>query len=132
MRSDGQIIIVGAGPVGLALALALREAGFHPIVHDRGAYSEAGCGFTLWPNAMRALDLLGVGAELRRRCRPLEAIAMTVANGSELFSVNSSALSRNSHGIGWALQRSELIDLLLQFLGSNYVHYGSACIGFRQ
>lgn len=128
-----KIIIVGAGPGGLTLALALLLAGFHPVVLERaGSGREAGCGFTLWPNAMRALDLVGVGPELRRRCKPLQGIAMTVANGSELFRVDSSALNSNYAGIGWALQRSELISLLLQFLGPDRVHFGVQCVGFRE
>lgn len=133
MGSSRQVIIVGAGPGGLALALALRQAGFQPVVHERAPSGrEAGCGFTLWPNAMRALDRLGVGAELRRRCKSLEAIAMTVAQGSELFSMNSSALRSGYDGIGWALQRSELIDLLITFLGPLHIRFGAACVGFKQ
>jgi 2-polyprenyl-6-methoxyphenol hydroxylase-like FAD-dependent oxidoreductase len=133
MRSSRQIIIVGAGPGGLALALALRQAGFYPVVYERAQSGrEAGCGFTLWPNAMRALDALGVGAEVRRRCKPLQGIAMTVANGSELFHVDSSALCSGYEGIGWALQRKELIELLLDFLGPGHIKFGAACVGFEQ
>src|SRR5579863_1440429 len=110
MPSGRPIHIAGAGPGGLTLALALKQAGFYPVVHEKAqTNSDAGCGFTLWPNAMRALELLGVGAELRRRCKPLEAIAMATADGSKLFSVDSSALNSSFDGIGWALQRSELI-----------------------
>lgn len=128
-----KIIIVGAGPGGLSAAIALRQAGFDPVVLERAEpCRDAGCGFTLWPNAMRALDQLGVGSELRRRCKPLEAISMTVANGSNLFSVHSSALNTSYSGIGWALQRSELISLLIQFLGPNHLKYGAACVGFRE
>jgi 2-polyprenyl-6-methoxyphenol hydroxylase-like FAD-dependent oxidoreductase len=133
MESNRQVIIVGAGPGGLTLALALRQAGFHPVVHERAqSGSEAGCGFTLWPNAMRALDVVGVGAELRRHCRPLEAIAMTAADGSQLFSLDSSALNHNRGGIGWAMQRSELIALLMQLLGPDHIRFASELTGFKQ
>ena len=132
MQSKRQIIIVGAGPGGLTLALALRQAGFHPLVHEPASGHDAGCGFTLWPNAMRALDALELGPELRRRCKPLQGISMTVANGSELFCVKSSALSGSYDGIGWALQRSELIDLLREFLGPDHIRFGAACVGFEQ
>jgi 2-polyprenyl-6-methoxyphenol hydroxylase-like FAD-dependent oxidoreductase len=132
MQSN-QIIIVGAGPGGLTLALALRQAGFHPVVHERTLSGrDAGCGFTLWPNAMRALDALDLGPELRRRCKPLQGISMTVANGSELFCVDSSALNGSYDGICWALQRSELIELLLEFLGPDHIQFGAACVGFEQ
>jgi cation diffusion facilitator CzcD-associated flavoprotein CzcO len=35
MRDEGQVVVVGAGPAGIAAALALKDAGIRPLVIDR-------------------------------------------------------------------------------------------------
>jgi FAD-dependent urate hydroxylase len=56
-----RILVVGAGLAGLALARALRQAGFDPEVVDRvGAFADVGAGIYLPANAARALRALGL------------------------------------------------------------------------
>ena len=62
-------IIVGAGIGGLAAAVGLRRAGWSVTVLERApVIAEVGAGLTLWPNAERALDALGI--EIRSRAVP--------------------------------------------------------------
>lgn len=57
-------VIVGAGIGGLATAIALRRTGWDVTVLERAPELEPlGAGITLWPNALRALDALGVDVE---------------------------------------------------------------------
>jgi 2-polyprenyl-6-methoxyphenol hydroxylase-like FAD-dependent oxidoreductase len=59
-------VIVGGGIGGLATALALSRIGWTARVLERAPAVEAvGAGLSLWPNAMRALDVLGVGDAVR-------------------------------------------------------------------
>ena len=61
-------IIVGGGIAGLASALALTRRGWQVEVLERAPeFIEVGAGLSVWPNALRALDALGVGAPVRRR-----------------------------------------------------------------
>lgn len=58
-------IVVGAGIGGLAAAIGLHRAGWRVHVLERApALSEVGAGLSLWDNGVRALDWLGLGAEL--------------------------------------------------------------------
>jgi 2-polyprenyl-6-methoxyphenol hydroxylase-like FAD-dependent oxidoreductase len=60
------IVIAGAGIGGLALGCALRRAGRPFVILERAAVLEpVGAGITLSPNAMAALELLGVAAPIR-------------------------------------------------------------------
>src|SRR5262245_36412535 len=61
-------IIVGGGIAGLASALALTQRGWQVEVFERAPeFTEVGAGLSLWPNALRALDALGVGVPVRGR-----------------------------------------------------------------
>lgn len=62
------VLIVGGGIGGLAAALSLAANGFRAVVLERNSeFTELGAGIQLAPNAFHALDLLGVGAEVRER-----------------------------------------------------------------
>ncbi|GAB5519648.1 MAG: FAD-dependent oxidoreductase [Rhodothermales bacterium] len=53
--------IIGAGIGGLTAAVALRQVGIEVAVYERAvAFGEVGAGISLWPNATRVLQRLGV------------------------------------------------------------------------
>lgn len=58
---DADVVVVGAGPVGLAAAIHARAAGLDVLVVDRrtGTLDKA-CGEGLLPGALRAVQALGV------------------------------------------------------------------------
>jgi 2-polyprenyl-6-methoxyphenol hydroxylase-like FAD-dependent oxidoreductase len=59
-------IVIGGGIGGLASAIALRRIGWSATVLERDeVVREVGAGLSLAPNAMRALDALGVGPQAR-------------------------------------------------------------------
>ncbi|MEU7499936.1 FAD-dependent oxidoreductase [Streptomyces griseofuscus] len=61
-------VVVGGGIGGLAAALGLHRTGWQVTVLERAPEPrETGAGISLLTNAQRALDLLGVGDEVRRR-----------------------------------------------------------------
>lgn len=67
-----KVVIIGSGIAGLSAAIALRRAGATVIVYERAPeLTEVGAGISLWSNALRALDTIGVGAAVRERIEPL-------------------------------------------------------------
>jgi len=63
-----RILVVGAGLAGLALARALRQAGFAPEVIERAdAWDGGGTGMYLPANGVRALRALGLEAAVAGR-----------------------------------------------------------------
>lgn len=59
-RVDADVVVVGAGPVGLAAAVRARAAGLDVLVVDRrtGTFDKA-CGEGLFPGALQAVQELG-------------------------------------------------------------------------
>jgi salicylate hydroxylase len=69
------VIIIGAGIGGLTAALSLQRHGFRVSVYEQASkLGEVGAGLIVTPNAMHALNFLGVG----------EAIATTSSVAAEL------------------------------------------------
>jgi len=131
MRS--RVIVIGAGPGGLTLAIALRNVGIDVCVYERAAKGEhRGSGLTLWPNALRALDAVGLGTDIRNLGAPFDGIAMYVSKGDELFRVQGSAMRGRFGDSGIALHRSELIEALLRQLDDGNLRWGRACVGIEQ
>ena len=60
-----QFTVIGAGIAGLAAAVALRRAGHDVTVIEQRTDATAGAGITIWPNALAALDEIGLGDAVR-------------------------------------------------------------------
>ncbi|HEX4068221.1 MAG TPA: FAD-dependent monooxygenase [Acidobacteriaceae bacterium] len=98
-------LIVGAGPAGLAAAIALRRCGADVLVADalRPPIDKA-CGEGLMPEAVRELSHLGIALEARHGS-PFHGIAFV--------SGNTRAAADFSHGNGVGVRRTTLHQLLL-------------------
>jgi 2-polyprenyl-6-methoxyphenol hydroxylase-like FAD-dependent oxidoreductase len=129
----GRAIIIGAGPGGLAAALAVRRAGMEAVVYERAAaLRESGAGLTLWPNALTSLEHLGVRRVVSAVCQPLEGIAIRSFRGRTLTVTPRADLERLCGGPGVAVVRAELIDVLLDQVGREAVRLGARCTGYRE
>ncbi len=82
---SGKIGINGAGIGGLAAAIALRKLGMDVVVFEQAArFARVGADINLTPNAVCALDGLGVGNALRETAaRPTHRISRTWDTGEE-------------------------------------------------
>ena len=61
-----RITVIGAGIAGLATAVALRRAGHDVTVLEQRTDTMTGAGISIWPNALAALDEIGLGDAVRR------------------------------------------------------------------
>lgn len=79
-----RIAVVGAGIAGLATAVALQRGGHHVQVVERRTDISSGAGISLWPNALAALDAIGLGEEVRTAGGRVSAGALRRSDGSWL------------------------------------------------
>jgi 2-polyprenyl-6-methoxyphenol hydroxylase-like FAD-dependent oxidoreductase len=106
----------------LASAISLTQAGWDVDVFERKeSFTEIGAGLTLWPNALAALDTLGVGAGARAEAvSNYEGGAMTT-DGRWLMRLNSEDI-RERYGQIVILSRPHLLSLLLAEVPESSLH----------
>lgn len=118
-------IVVGGGIGGLSAAIGLKRAGWQVTVLERSEESRpAGAGLTLAPNAVRALDWLGVGARLRSRGMSQGAAGLRAASGRWLLRVDLGELHSRFGASGYLLHRADVHALLTDSLHLDDVHAG--------
>ncbi len=81
-----RFVIAGGGIGGLAAAIALARRGHDAEVLERNAtFSEVGAGIQLAPNALAALDALGVGDEVRRLAVRVDGLCLLDGESGRLL-----------------------------------------------
>ena len=88
-RNALPIAIAGGGIGGLATALALARHGFRSLVLEQaGEFGEVGVGLQVAPNALSALDALGVGVAAKKHALMIERLLMMDAiTGEEVANI---------------------------------------------
>ena len=103
-----RVIVVGGGIGGLGAAIALGRAGHQVVLLERAAHLEsAGTGITLFANAVRALDRLGVGHAVRARGAAADHSAILTSSGRRLLTLHGDLLEG-----AVAIRRSDLQTIL--------------------
>ncbi|MEU2130460.1 FAD-dependent monooxygenase [Streptomyces sp. NPDC018352] len=106
-------VVVGGGIGGLAAAIGLRLIGWEVTVIERArTLDNAGAGISLHANGMRALDALGVGAEVRAAARPQYTGGTRTPDGRLLARMDGAALERELGTPIVGIPRAELHRLL--------------------
>jgi 2-polyprenyl-6-methoxyphenol hydroxylase-like FAD-dependent oxidoreductase len=108
-----RVLIVGAGIAGLSLARALKDAGHDPLIIERNQdWSVADTAQFLPANALRALDHLGIGAEVVAASHPINGQRVTGTGGRTLVDLPVSSIW--SEVGGCAVIRSSTLHELLR------------------
>lgn len=125
-------IIVGAGIGGLAVARGLLARGWDVVVYEHAeAFRPVGAGITLAPNAVRALDWLGVGDELRERSSAHGALGIRTPSGRWLLRTPVEALEARFGVPSFALHRATLHEILARGIPEATIRTGHRVTAVR-
>ena len=122
-----KIGISGGGIGGFSAAIALRKAGHDVQVFERApAFNRVGADINLTPNAVFALDQLGVGEYLRKTAaRPTFRISRDGVTGEETSRLPMSAAAEEKYGAPQlTIHRADLLTALQDQLPETCVHPG--------
>src|SRR5262249_41646936 len=132
------VVIVGAGIGGLTAALSLQRHGIKVSVHEQAAaLGEIGAGLVLTPNAMHALNHLGVGETIAKGSNvSAELEVRHYQSGDILLRRPSGEACRAKYGAGhFQVHRADLHGALSDAVLANdpgCIHLGRAFIGLAQ
>ena len=127
--------IVGAGIGGLAAAIALRRAGHDVIVFEQARqFARVGADINLTPNAVRALDGLGVGEAARvTAARPSHRISRSYDSGEETSRLEMADTAEQKYGAPQlTIHRADLLAALADIFPAERVQLGKRATKIAQ
>ncbi|MDA2890097.1 FAD-dependent oxidoreductase [Mycolicibacterium sp. BiH015] len=120
------IVIVGAGIAGLATAVALQRIGHDVSVVEQRTDVGSGAGISIWPNALAALDQIGLGDEVRGAGGGVTAGAIRWRDGTWLRRPSAQRIVAALGEPLVVVRRSALTDILRGALPPGTVQAGKS------
>lgn len=130
-----QIIIVGAGIGGCALALSLEQLGLdYVLLEQASAFEEVGAGIQLSPNGVRILEQLGIGERLEAFSTEPDFHKYTVWDSGEVvLTTPLRPKVRETYGHAYFhAHRADLIDVLTTGLNLERVRMNARVVSVNQ
>ncbi|MFH8484845.1 FAD-dependent monooxygenase [Streptomyces longisporoflavus] len=124
--------IVGGGIGGLAAAIALHRRGWHVEVLERAPeFTEIGAGISLWPNALRALEALGLADAVRELGAVEASGGVRDRRGRWMSRTDNAELTRRFGHPLVVLHRADLLRVLADALPADSLRPGSEVSAVR-
>uniref|UniRef100_A0A5B7BAF5 FAD-binding domain-containing protein n=1 Tax=Davidia involucrata TaxID=16924 RepID=A0A5B7BAF5_DAVIN len=134
MEINEDIVIVGAGIAGLATSLGLHRLGLRSLVlESSNSLRSAGFALTLWTNAWRALDALGVADSLRQHSLQIGGFRVASAV-SGLPPSETPLVTKGKQGDyeSRCVRRKELLETLEKALPNGTIRYSSKVVSIEE
>ncbi|HEY0638945.1 MAG TPA: FAD-dependent monooxygenase [Pseudonocardiaceae bacterium] len=118
-------VVVGGGIGGLAAAIALHRLGWRVTVLERaGEFTEIGAGLSLWPNAMRALEVLGVADAVGGVAAVETGGGLRDRAGRWLLRLDNAEIARRHGRPLMVIHRADLVRTLVDALPAEVLRPG--------
>jgi 2-polyprenyl-6-methoxyphenol hydroxylase-like FAD-dependent oxidoreductase len=121
-----RILVVGAGIAGLATAVALQRRAHEVTIVEERADTASGSGISIWPNALAALDEIGLGDAVRNSGGRVSAGAMRLSDGRWLRHPSTERIVKALGEPLVVVRRSRLMNLLAAALTPGSIETGLA------
>ncbi|XP_076886233.1 monooxygenase 2-like [Bidens hawaiensis] len=126
-EEDVDIVIVGAGLAGLTTALSLHRLGLRSLVLESSdSLRITGFALTLWTNAWKALDAVGIGNVLRQKSTQMKGFKIASPETGQFTS--EQALDKDGNFEGYesrCVRRKDLLETIVNELPPGTIRYSS-------
>lgn len=120
-------VVIGAGVGGLAAAIALQRRGWDVTVCERAPGLEnVGAGIAIAPNALRALDTMDLGEQVRTRAALQGDAGLARPDGRWISRTSAEFATRRFGDPTLLLHRAALVELLRAALVPGTLRLGTA------
>lgn len=124
------ILVIGAGPSGLAVVKALQNQGFSPDIIERGKDLKSdGAGIAIPANGSWALRHLGI--DITQKARPIPSMCFTDSQGEVLTQADISEIHPDGDQFH-SLSRRELMEILLSSIDASKIQTGISFDSMRE
>ncbi|KAL9682553.1 hypothetical protein QQ045_014354 [Rhodiola kirilowii] len=130
---ETDIVIVGAGISGLATSLGLHRLGIKSLVLEASdQLRTSGYTLSIWANAWRALDALGIGESLRQQHMQIyEFVATSLISGQRTAEIRLKATGKHGEQEVSVVNRKLLLEALAKDLPEGTIRYSSKLVHFE-
>ncbi|WOL18890.1 hypothetical protein Cni_G27687 [Canna indica] len=134
LSNHEDIVIVGAGLGGLSVAVGLHRLGLRSLVLESSdILRSSGFALTIWTNAWRALDALGVGDSLRQQHVRLEGvISCSALSGSVTSKIAIKEPKKPGDREVRCLRRNLLVETLAKELPDGTIRCSSKVVAIEE
>lgn len=133
MSNEKHALIIGAGLSGLASALALKQKGWQVTLYEQAKeHKGIGAGIVLAANAMKALDKLGVGQEVRELGAAVRSARIRDWKGNLLVELPVAEQAKRYGADSYLIHRADLQQTLLAKISTYELVPGKQLISFSQ
>jgi 2-polyprenyl-6-methoxyphenol hydroxylase-like FAD-dependent oxidoreductase len=128
-----RVLIIGAGPGGLASAVALRRVGIPAEIFEQSARHQAyGGGFTIRSNTVKLLLRLGVGQQLLDKGVEYRSFEYYSASGRRLNRLPEGEVADAWGTPSIGALRADLYTALMTEVDQDTLHLGARFVGAEQ
>ncbi|KAI7758279.1 hypothetical protein M8C21_009638 [Ambrosia artemisiifolia] len=133
-HEDVDILIVGAGLAGLTTALSLHRLGLRSLVLESSeSLRITGFSLSLWPNAWRALDVVGIGNTMRQTSTLIKGFKIASLDTGLITS--EQAIDKDGKFKGYesrSVMRSDLLEIIVNELPQGTIRYSSKVVAIDE
>ncbi|HZQ32501.1 MAG TPA: FAD-dependent oxidoreductase [Mycobacterium sp.] len=127
-----RIVVVGAGIAGLSTAVALQRRGVDVTLVEERDDASSGAGISIWPNALAALDEIGLGDAVRDAGGPVTAGAIRWRDGTWLRHAHPDRMVKALGEPLVVVRRATLTDILDDALKPDTRRFNVAAAGVAE